>query len=184
MRDRLELIRHTFALDPIAVPHTPLLYAHLNTVLKPAWFYLSASPYNLYPTLRRFVGDNFPQGQILLREMSWQEMESFVASLTIGTQKYKEGEIARLIEHLPERKWVLIGDSTQKDPEAYAAMYRKHPKAVRRIWIRLVEGVSVEEEKHLNEAERFEKAFMGVPADVWRTYKDPREMEAFVEEIV
>jgi phosphatidate phosphatase APP1 len=183
VRDRIELLKHTFALEPEAVEGTPALYAHLNTVLKPAWFYLSASPYNLYPMLSKFVHANYPQGQILLRDMSWQELESFIVSLTVGTQQYKEGELERLVKHLPERKWVFIGDSTQKDPESYATTYRKFPEKVRRIFIRVVEGVNEMEERRLNSRERFEKAFVGVPNTVWRTYRNASELDGLVAEI-
>lgn len=55
--------------------------------------------------------------------MSWMEFESFLVSLTVGTQEYKEERMKTVMEWLPLRKWVLIGDSTQKDPEAYATMY-------------------------------------------------------------
>ena len=116
--------------------------------------------------------------------MTFQELESFILSLTVGTQQYKEKELATLLKHLPERKWVFIGDSTQKDPEAYAATYRKYPHAVKMIWIRIVEGVNPMEEKKLNSEERFEKAFKGVPREVWRTYKHARELQGSVGEIV
>ncbi|KAF8250765.1 hypothetical protein K440DRAFT_540975 [Wilcoxina mikolae CBS 423.85] len=184
VRDRIALLRYTFALEPQSVDEMPRLYSHLDRVLKPAWYYLSASPYNLYPMLRSFIGDNFPQGQLLLREMSWQELESFVVSLTVGTQKYKEKELERLVTFLPERKWVLIGDSTQKDPEAYATAYKRNPEKVRRIWIRVVEGVNRMEEGRLNSDERFATAFKGVPREVWRTFKHAGELEELVSEIV
>jgi phosphatidate phosphatase APP1 len=184
VRDRISLLKHTFALEPLYVDDMPRLYRHLDGVLKPAWYYLSASPYNLYPMLRSFISDNYPQGQLLLREMSWQELESFVVSLTVGTQKYKERELDRLVTFLPERKWVFIGDSTQKDPEAYAAAYKRNPEKVRRIWIRVVEGVNRLEERRLNSDERFATAFKDVPREVWRTFKHAGELEALVGEIV
>lgn len=133
--------------------------------------------------LKEFVSENYPQGQILLREMSWQELESFVISLTVGTQKYKERELARLVTQLPNRKWVLIGDSTQKDPEAYATAYKANPEKVKRIWIRVVKGVNEMEEKRLNSEERFRAAFKGVPTEVWKTFSEASELEALVGEI-
>lgn len=50
------------------------------------------------------------------------ELESFIVSLTVGTQKYKEERMRTVMKWLPMRKWVLIGDSTQTDPEAYASL--------------------------------------------------------------
>ncbi|KAI5776667.1 hypothetical protein EDC01DRAFT_446003 [Geopyxis carbonaria] len=184
VRDRISLLRHTFALPPTAVDAMPELYASLNTTLKPAWFYLSASPYNLFPMLRSFIATHFPHGQLLLREMSWQELESFVVSLTVGTQAYKEAELERIMAHLPQRRWVLIGDSTQKDPEAYAAAYKKNPEKVRKIWIRAVKGVDEKVEKALNSEERWEEAFKGVPRGVWSVFEDPAQLEREAGELV
>jgi hypothetical protein len=39
-----------------------------------------------------------------------------------------------------------------------------------------VEGVDPHAEKTLNAPARFEKAFAGIPREVWRTFKDPAEM--------
>lgn len=153
------------------------LQSHLN---KPVWFYLSASPYNLYPFLQAFTSAHYPRGQLMLREMSWMELQSFIVSLTVGTQGYKEERIRRVFTWLPQRKWVLIGDSTQTDPEAYSTLYKEFPERVGRIWIRLVKGVDEEKERELNSEERFERAFRGVPAHVWRTFEQPGELEESV----
>lgn len=119
----MALLRHTFAEIPEAVPGMPQLYSNIQSSLdKPVWFYLSASPYNLYPMLRSFTSEHYPRGQLILREMSWMELESFIVSLTVGTQKYKEERMNRVMAWLPLRKWILVGDSTQTDPEAYATM--------------------------------------------------------------
>lgn len=99
----------------------PEFYNHIQSTLdKPVWFYLSASPYNLYPILRSFTSEYYPRGQIILRTMSWMEFQSFLISLTVGTQEYKEERMKTVMKWLPMRKWILVGDSTQKDPEAYA----------------------------------------------------------------
>lgn len=186
VRDRKELLRHTFALEPEAVAQMPRLYGRLHDALRqPAWFYLSASPYNLLPMLHSFVTAHYPPGPLLLREMTVQELDGFVASITVGTQQYKERELSRLVGTLlPRRRWLLLGDSAQRDPEAYAAVYRRHPDRVHYIWIRLVEGVSPLHELRLNAARRFADAFAGVPPHVWRTFRNPDELDALVNNIV
>lgn len=102
----------------------------------------------------------------------------------MGTQQYKENELEVLIKNFPKKKWVFIGDSTQKDPEAYAAVYRRHPTNVRRIWVRLVKGVDVQKEKELNSKERLEKAFKGVPREIWSTFEDPEVLTNEVKVMV
>jgi hypothetical protein len=95
VRDRTKILQHTFIDTPTAVQGMPELYQKLRETLSteshPSPFvYLSASPYNLYPLLRGFVNDaGFPGGTIILRDMSWMDMESFVLSLTMGTKEYK-----------------------------------------------------------------------------------------------
>ncbi|PWW77358.1 hypothetical protein C7212DRAFT_356666 [Tuber magnatum] len=184
VRNRISLLKRTFVDIPAPVPGMKKLYQTLQSRLnKPAWFYLSASPYNLYPLLRCFTSDHFPRGQLILREMSWMELESFIVTLTIGTQRYKEERMRRVFAWLPRRKWVLIGDSTQTDPEAYATLYREFPERVGRIWIRVVRGVDEAEETELNSQGRFKRAFEGVPAHVWRTFEQPGELEESVQEL-
>lgn len=157
-------------------------YSRLSSSLQnPPFFYLSASPYNLYPLLTSFINEYYPRGQLLLREMSWQELSSFIATLTLGTQAYKEHELEILLRNFPKRKWVFVGDSTQTDPEAYATAYRKFPDRIGRIWIRVVKGVDEKEEKQLNSKARFEKAFKGVPESVWGLFEDPEVLANEVE---
>ncbi|KAG0126829.1 hypothetical protein HOY82DRAFT_593632 [Tuber indicum] len=183
VRNRKSLLKHTFVDIPAPVPGMPELYQTIQSRLdKPVWFYLSASPYNLYQLLRSFTSDHFPRGQLLLREMSWMELESFVVSF-VGTQEYKEGRIRRVFTWLPKRNWVLIGDSTQTDPEAYATLYKEFPERVGKIWIRVVKGVDEEEERALNSERRFRKAFNGVPVHVWRTFEKPGELEESLREL-
>lgn len=101
----------------------PELYQHVNSTIRPTWFYLSASPYNLYPFLRTFLRGFYPQGTIILRDASWMDLAGFLASLTQGTQAYKVGRMEKVHRWLPKRKLLCVGDSTQTDPEAYGEMY-------------------------------------------------------------
>lgn len=72
-----ELIENTFVNIPAHTPGVPDLYRAVrdavSTEQHPSpFFYISASPYNLYPFLRKFLMDaNYPGGQIILRDMSW-----------------------------------------------------------------------------------------------------------------
>jgi phosphatidate phosphatase APP1 len=119
--NRLKLLRHTF-LDKHGqpVPGMPELYRSLEERLcKPTFFYLSASPWQLYLFLLDFIRTNYPFGQIILRDMSFVELSSFVATLTIGTQEYKEDEMEKIHQWFPKKQFICIGDSAQTDPEAY-----------------------------------------------------------------
>ena len=102
----------------------PELYAYLQNLITPAspWFYLSASPYNLYPFLSQFREKYYPHGTMILRDASWMNLAGLLSNLTLGTQDYKVDRMTKVNSWLPNRKLILIGDSTQADPEAYGEM--------------------------------------------------------------
>lgn len=102
----------------------PELYKFLQTLIseKAPFFYLSASPYNLYPFLSEFRKSAYPQGTLILRDASWMSLSGLLSNLTVGTQEYKVSRISKINGWLPNRKMICIGDSTQSDPEAYGEM--------------------------------------------------------------
>ena len=62
-------------------------------------------------------------------------------------------------------------------------MQEAPPLKVKKIWIRMVEGVNVGNEKTLNSDEWFETS-EGVPRGIWKVFKQPNELERLVKEIV
>ncbi|KAF8455950.1 hypothetical protein BGX38DRAFT_1088000 [Terfezia claveryi] len=178
--NQLDILRHTFALPAQPVTGMPEFYRNVlqPTLNNPVWFYLTASPYNLYPFLSRFLDDfGFPKGTTILRDMSWQNIEAFIyTSLTVGTEEYKFDRISKIHEWFPRRKMVLIGDSTQKDPEVYGDAARAWRGWVKAIYIRVVKGVDEDKERRLNSAQRFEEAFRGVDRELWTTFEDVQEI--------
>lgn len=178
----LGILKTTFAEEPEPIKGMPELYAHIKGKLNnPPFWYLTASPYNLYPFLRAFRETYYPPGTLILREASWMNLAGFLANLTQGTESYKVDRIQKVHEWFPKRKFILIGDSTQADPEAYGEAYRKHGKWVGAIFIRKVTGVAEMDEAKKNNPERFEKAFQGVPESVWHVFSDPSELYAKVD---
>jgi phosphatidate phosphatase APP1 len=180
----LWMLRTTFAEEPQFITSMPQLYAELDSLLShPTWFYLSASPYNLYPFLYSFVYAHHPEGQIVLRDASWMDLSGFLMSLTLGTQAYNASRMDKMHTWLPHRKVVGVGDSTQTDPEAYAEIYRKYPGWVKRIFIRKVTDVEEMKTGDKSTPERFEKAFEGTPTSVWTLFEDPTELSEAVKAI-
>jgi phosphatidate phosphatase APP1 len=163
----------------------PELYASLQKTLQnPPFLYLSASPYNLYPFLRDFRSTHFPSGPLILRDASWQNLGGLISSLSQGTKEYKSDRIAKVQSWLPQKKVVLIGDSTQSDPEAYGECARNFPGWVRAIFIRKVTGIAGMDEGVKNGEERFAKAFEGVDEAIWHLFTDPKEVGEQVEKLV
>ena len=181
----LGILHNTFVVDqPEPVAGTPELYARIDTALdRPAWFYLSASPYNLYPFLKRFRDAHFPCGTMILRNASWQNLGGLIASLQRGTQAYKVSRVSKIHSWFPGRRFIAIGDSTQSDPESYGECARRFPGWFRAIFIRRVEGIDELDEAEKNSDARFEKAFAGLDRGLWRVYTDASELAPLVDDL-
>lgn len=178
-REPTGILRTTFAEEPVPIAGMPEFYRHVHAELNPTWFYLSASPYNLYPFLRHFVHEHYCPGTLILRDYSWMGVSGLIKSFTEKTQEYKVDRMEKIRGWFPRRRVLCIGDSTQKDPEAYAEMYRRYPGWIHAIAIRKVTDVAHMEEK--NKPERFEEAFKDVPANVWTVFEEPKELYDFVD---
>ncbi|KAI1087900.1 hypothetical protein F5B19DRAFT_486350 [Rostrohypoxylon terebratum] len=141
--DPIGILRTTFVEKPEPIAGMPELYQFIQSLVKEksAWFYLSASPYNLYPFLRDFRQQNYPHGTIILRDASWMSLPGLLTTLTLGTEDYKVDRMEKVHSWLPRRKMICIGDSTQV------------------ILIRKVEDIAAIGIVAKNEPDRFEKAF-------------------------
>lgn len=117
--------------EPTPVPGMPELYAYIQSITSASapFFYLSASPYNLYPFLRSFRDAYYPHGPLILRDENWMTISGLLSNLTLGTEKYKVDRIRKIHGWFPRRKIILIGDSTQSDPEAYGECGLPRPMA-------------------------------------------------------
>ncbi|GAP92287.1 putative actin filament organization protein app1 protein [Rosellinia necatrix] len=184
--DPIGILRSTFIDPPEPAPGMPELYRYIHSLVKEtsAWFYLSASPYNLYPFLRDFRQNHFPHGTIILRDSSWMSVRGLLTTLTLGTEDYKVDRMEKIHSWLPRRKMICVGDSTQTDPEAYGEIYRRHPNWIKAILIRKVEDIAAIGIESKNEPERFEEAFKDVPRNVWHVFSDPETCRKVVEEVV
>ncbi|KAF7542551.1 hypothetical protein G7Z17_g11477 [Cylindrodendrum hubeiense] len=184
--DPLGILRETFVEEPRPVPGMPELYADIKSFLPSdtPWFYLSASPYNLYPLLHEFRNRYFPPGTMILRDSSWRSVAGLLTALTVATEEYKVDRMKKIHSWLPKRKMILIGDSTQSDPEAYGEIYRAKPGWVKMILIRKATDISSIGIDEKNQLERFEKAFRGIPLEAWHVFEDPSECSMIVKKLV
>ncbi len=126
-----QMIRRTLtgsALTRTPFPGAAELYGDLAAGTNPV-FYVSSSPWNLHSFLVAFIRHReFPMGPVLLRDL-------------LGTSSGREQKPVRIQEVLdlhPRLRFVLIGDSGEKDPEIYAAVARANPGRILAIYIREV----------------------------------------------
>ncbi|KAJ3515611.1 hypothetical protein NLJ89_g1647 [Agrocybe chaxingu] len=166
--DKAKLVKSTLLEPPKAVPGMPEVYASLAKSLKqPQFVYVSGSPYQLYPFLNSFIDTSYAasKGPILLKNLTAVDPVQVVKFITgSNTQAYKVMQIDRLRAMYPAKKWLMVGDSTEKDPEVYAEAFKKGVN-VACIWIRNVDGSA-------NTPARFAAAFTGIPKTKYRVYKD------------
>ena len=116
------------ALTRTPFPGAAELYRDLAATTNPV-FYVSSSPWNLHGFLVAFIRHRgFPMGPVLLRDLLG----------TSAGREQKAGRIQEVLDLHPRLRFVLIGDSGEKDPEIYAAVVRANPGRVIAIYIREV----------------------------------------------
>ncbi len=125
------MVRRTLsgsALTRTAFSGAPELYRDLWAGTNPI-FYVSSSPWNLYPFLVAFLRHRgFPRGPVLLRDLLG----------TAAGREQKTGRIQEILDLHPQLRFVLIGDSGEKDPEIYSEIVRANPGRVIAVYIREV----------------------------------------------
>lgn len=95
-------------------------------------FYVSSSPWNLSTPLVDFLErQGIPLGPLLLKD--YGDHTLFQASDHRG---HKLAAIERLFAFYPALPVVLLGDSSEQDPEIYAELVHRHPGRVRAVYIR------------------------------------------------
>jgi len=88
-------------------------------------------------------------------------------------EKYKIRSIEPFMEIFQNYRFVLVGDSGERDPEAYAALARKHPDQVIAILIRDVTDETAE-------CARYEAAFGGLPRSRWFIFQNSTELRGML----
>lgn len=167
VRDKPRLLERTFLREFEAVPGAAERYrrwAADGAVVH----YLSASPWQLYDPLAEFIqAAGYPAGSMHLKLFRAKDSSFF--SLFEDPKAYKTPLLDALLGAAPGRRFVLVGDSGELDPEAYGDAYRRYPTQVAAIYIRDVTGEP-------REAARYQAAFAGIPADRWQIFTDPAEL--------
>jgi phosphatidate phosphatase APP1 len=96
-------------------------------------FYVSSSPWNIYDVIAEFMQlQNIPKGPLLLRD--W---DLSLSSLKSDRHfEHKGVAIRNVLQLYPDLKFVLIGDTSQHDPEIYRRIVAEFPSRIMAIYIR------------------------------------------------
>lgn len=132
--------------------------------------YVSSSPWQLFEPLHEFLQEEgFPQGTFHLKLFRWKN--SGLLKLFSSPKALKFKTIRTIFQDFPERKFVLVGDSGQRDPEVYGAIARRFPQQVAGIFIHNVT-------KESRGSKRLTRAFRGLPPKLWQLFSHPEELDA------
>lgn len=168
--DKKELMHNTFVREFEAVPGMSTLYHYWHTQ-GADFHYVSASPWQLYPALTGFLQRaGYPHGSFHMKQFRVKD-ESF-HNLFISPLEYKVPLISELILAYPQRQFILVGDSGEKDPEVYAEILRRFPAQIKKIYIRNVTGEPGSHQRYLAIYPAGAKELLHVFDDVNEILKD------------
>jgi phosphatidate phosphatase APP1 len=164
---RADMLANTFLRDHQSIPGMSALYRQWQGEAA-VFHYVSSTPWQLFDCLVELCLEHgFPDGTFHLRSIRLRDPT--VLGLFIARRWGKRRTIDRILKTFPRRRFLLVGDSGEKDPEIYGAMARKYPDRVERILIRNVSQRPLD-------PERRQRVFREVPARRWCAFDDPREV--------
>ena len=137
-----------------------------------AFHYVSGSPWQLYPELTRWMeAGGFPRGTLALR--AFRPKDSSRWNLLQSPRRHKLAAIGALMRRFPGRRFVLVGDSGESDPEIYGELARAFGAQVQAIAIRRLPADTFT-------AERAARAYRGVKARTIE-FESPSQLPALAE---
>jgi len=134
--DHRQMLANTFVHEYAAVAGMPQLY---RTWAKQGivFHYVSGSPWQLYGPLAAFFdAQQLPVGSVDLKNFRLKDPSAL--DLLRSQEETKLRAIEPLLQAYPRRRFILIGDSGEEDPEIFTRIARAHNQQVAAIFIRNV----------------------------------------------
>lgn len=135
------MLANTFLKTPQPTPGFPQWYQQLAQQGQ-IFHYLSGGPNQLYEgLLQAFIQDYYPLGSVSLKEFRINPLstEFWEAIASGATEAQKQAAITTLMQHFPQRRFILIGDSGEHDPEIYGwALQQPFGSQIDQVYIRNV----------------------------------------------
>ena len=141
-----------------------------------AFHYVSSSPWQLYASLAEMCeSEGFPCGSFHLR--SFRLRDHMLRRLLLIRRAGKATVIKKLLMTFPQRRFILVGDSGEKDPEIYSRLARQHPQQITAICIRQLDARPMTNE-------RFRKTFRRLPQRSIRLFESASELPGDLHRLV
>jgi phosphatidate phosphatase APP1 len=168
VRDQREMLLNTFARPFGAVPGMADWMQQCARADRSASFhYVSSGPIQLYPPIAQFLQEQaFPRGSVHLRTV---DLVQEIFGDGSGARAHKLAAIGQLLSDFPKRRFVLVGDSGEQDPEIYGEIAREHRGRIVAVIIRNVTGEGAD-------APRYRQAMWDLPRSVWTVFDDPVQL--------
>lgn len=164
VRDKKQMLENTFLKPFTAVEGMAAMYTRWAGQ-GAVFHYVSGSPWHLYPCLAEFLDQaSFPAGGFHLRNI-WRS-KSWKLEITSPPESHKIPVIKSILEAEPQRMFIMVGDSGEKDPEVYGEIARGYPDRIRHIYIRKAPLAD-------ESAARYEAAFKDLPRSLWSVFAEP-----------
>ena len=162
--DKREFYKNTFLKEFRAVDGMVEVYNRWKKEYDNCCFhYVSASPYQLYEELDNFFQRaGFPPATYHLKTI--RPKDKTVLQLFEDPLNYKRRQIEALLKRFPKRKFILVGDSGEKDPEVYCEIYQDYPAQISHIWIRNIDNSTPDR-------------LQGVPPESWSFFIDGTDIK-------
>ncbi|ANB11749.1 phosphatidate phosphatase APP1 [Sugiyamaella lignohabitans] len=94
--------------------------------------YVSNSPWQLYPVIAEYMSHTkLPKGSIHLKPYT-----GLISGMLEPSSEKKKVTLHNVVKDFPDRRFILIGDSGEKDLEAYYDLATQFPKQILAIYIR------------------------------------------------
>ncbi|MFT5303054.1 MAG: phosphatidate phosphatase APP1 [Mariniblastus sp.] len=141
--DRRELLVNTFLREFRSIEG--MADAYRNWAQAGASFhYVSSSPWQLYQSLQQMhTVHGFPLGTMHLRNFRLRDQ---LLKRVMLRRKGKATAIQELMRSMPNRNFVLVGDSGEKDPKIYKKICRQFQGRVKAVFIRELAHRRIESE--------------------------------------
>jgi len=134
------VVQNTFFHDFVAAPGMAESYQAMDNTV---FHYVSGGPWQLFQPISEFIEkEGFPEGTMhmksvpknLLSPKTWQDLYKVIKGGATVNQKLLQ--IGEILQHFPKRKFILIGDSGEHDPEIYRKLKESFGDQIQEIRIR------------------------------------------------
>ena len=133
-----------------------------------SFHYVSSSPWQLLEPLLDFIQkDGFPNGSMHLKQL--RVLDRSALRLLQEPKQSKPPILRSILDAWPKRRFILVGDSGEQDPEIYCDLANERPQQIAKIFIRLTQPASTE-------AARWQQLSKTAPPGMFQVFQSADEI--------